>query len=64
MEGKYEYEVRVGVGLIHDRTDTIKIEDLGFDREEWDALSDEERKSELNAYVEEWATQYIEYGWD
>ena len=65
MKGKYTYELTLSIGCSGaDRTDTVRVEDMGYERKEWDALSDEQRQDELNDFLAGWVDNYLEFSWE
>ena len=64
MKGKYTYTLNLCIGFSGaERTGTVTVGDLGYEKEEWDAISDEQRKAELDGWLEDWANEYIEMSW-
>jgi len=64
MMGKYTYKFNLSIGYPGaDHTDIFGVEDLGYEEEEWDAISDEQREKELEKAAEEWAAEFIQISW-
>lgn len=63
-KGVYRFEFSLNIGILTAmRTDRVTVGDLGYENEEWDAISEEQRQKELDSYLEEWANGYIEINW-
>jgi hypothetical protein len=62
---KYKYKFTLSIGLaVCDRTDEFTPVDWGWDDEEWENISDEDRSTILEDENKEWANQYIEYSFE
>ena len=42
---------------------TITNDDMGYDDETWEKLSNTLKEKALNAYLEAWIQNYLEYYW-
>ncbi|MGL5061365.1 MAG: DUF7167 family protein [Microcoleus sp.] len=52
--------LKLSIGYIGcDRIQTVSIEEMGYEADEWVSLSAEERQAAANAYAEEWALAFI-----
>jgi hypothetical protein len=57
-----KYEMRLSIGFSGaNREGAVTHQDLGFDESEWLSMSDEDRESILQKYLQEWAENFIEY---
>jgi hypothetical protein len=63
-KGEYVFTAHLGIGFANaDRSEEFTVEDLDYEKEEWDALTEEQRQSNLYRYVEDWSQNFIEQSW-
>lgn len=60
----HEYKVSLSIGFPTGVRGSVSPKEAGWDEEGWNELSLDEQRSELDLLTENWATNYIEYGWD
>jgi hypothetical protein len=64
MKGKYTYKLNLDIGFpTATRDGEVKVEGMGYSREEWDKLTIEQMEIELDNAAQEWANNYIEIYW-
>ncbi len=51
-------------GLKSRKSKVVKIEDFGYDKEDWDDLTDQERTEILTDAVHDWSTDLIVVNWE
>ena len=58
------YEMTLSIGYANARRkETVTIEDMGYDEDAWNELSDEDKEAELEGYWKDWSSQYVDGGW-
>lgn len=60
----YEFWISSPKNISFRHKEIIDISDIGFDEEEWNELTEQEREYELDEYCKELAfNSYVNYGW-
>jgi len=64
-QGVYTFKFNLSIGLaVASHEAIITVEEMGWESEEWDAMSEEQREAQLEENLKEWASNYVEASWE
>lgn len=64
-QGVYTFKFNLSIGFaVASHEAIMTVEGMGWEPEEWDAMSEEQRNFQLEENLKEWASSYVEASWE